>query len=182
MVKRLGFVSNSSSSSFIICAKEKTLEEALSNHYEEIMGFEENINTNSYYYNFLKDLKNDWILYLCNMNDNSTTFEYDEPNPDYCREKETGEICYQCPKRSHNCRKNIELSRLSSLDEFKKVFDKPPNKEIVNIFEQGFNMFNLEIYSDGDGPNVIQQSSRFNFPTLDHENIKIFPENNLYED
>jgi hypothetical protein len=179
---RNGFVSNSSSSSFVICTKENTLEESLLNNYEEIIGLD-SIPKDIYANKFFTSIKEDWVRYLCNYEDNSTTWKYEIPNPAYCTEKTISDYCWEkCKKiKSYNsCIKEKELDYISTLEDFEIVFNKKPPENIVNLLNNGFKLFNLEIYSDGDGGNILQQHSRFTFPEIDTENIKIFIEDKFY--
>jgi hypothetical protein len=158
--KRTGFISNSSSSSFIICAKENTLDEALNNNYEDIMGISLKDNS-SYAISFLNSLKEEWISYLLHMSDNSTTFSYEEYNSFFEQSKSDYDIIEKV------------LDKISTKEEYKKVFEKDPPKNILELLKKGFNLFNLEIQSDGDGGNIIQQNTRFTLKEIDTVNIKI---------
>jgi hypothetical protein len=141
---RIGFCSNSSSSSFIICAKENTLEEALSNNYEDIMGISLK-DKSSYAINFLKSLKEDWIYYLLYMEDNSTSFHIDE---------------------------ETTIEKITNREEYIKALDEEPPEDIEKLFGE-YNIFKLEIYSAGCGGNIIQKHSRFTLKDIDKVNIKI---------
>jgi hypothetical protein len=188
MKTRNGFVSNSSSSSFIIAAKENTLKDALYNNYEEIWGLEK-LDEDTFAYDFVKSLKEDWIEYITERDcdfEGDTNFLYDKPKGNRCSKEDVSEYCWaECPVYKdgiYDCREEKVLHSISNKEDFIRCFDGiSPNDEIQKLLDDGFKLFRIDIPSDGDGGNIIQQHTRFTFPSgLKTKNISIFLEDDLY--
>jgi hypothetical protein len=140
---RNGFVSNSSSSSFIILSKEDTLENTLDKYYDEIFNISDD--DNSIQVRFLKALKDDVIRYLLEGEYNNF-----HSNVDDCRL-----ITNKIDK--NNC----------------MYYSEYVNEKVKKLIDKDFNAFYLDISDYGDGGNVIQNAARYGFKDFRSENLYI---------
>jgi hypothetical protein len=134
---RTGFVSNSSSSSFLVFSKANTLFDALYDGYEEIFEIPKEDKSSSEL--FCEKMKEFWPYHLSNGEYNHFWFEEKDQYGNY---------------------KENTIEKISTVEEYKKYVDDFVREEVVTLFKDGWNCFSLDVPDGGDGGTVLQNISR----------------------
>jgi hypothetical protein len=147
---RNGFVSNSSSSSFLVFSKQKTLYDALKEGFDEIFAIPD-VEERSPSERFCNQMKPFWLEQLSNG----------EYNDFWSNEM----VNADCPESVVNV--------VSSEEEWTKYVDDKLTDDVKELFASGWNCFMLDVPDGGDGGSLLQNISRHFVRPLKGETIII---------